>query len=62
MFKSEYSRATNHPSVNHLVHIFWNEIIFACITEKYMEFDLNDNGEIGKIAPVLKPWNIFIYC
>lgn len=44
-----------------IVHAFWNEIIFACITEKYMEFDLNDKGDIGKIALALKPSNIFSY-
>lgn len=33
-------------------HTFWNEIISACITAKYMEFDLNDKGEIGTF---LKP-------
>lgn len=29
--------------------IFWNNAILAHITEKYMEFDLNDKGEIGKL-------------
>lgn len=24
-----------------------------------MEFDLNDKGEIGKIAPIVKPSNMF---
>lgn len=33
-------------------HKFWNEIVFVCITEKYMEFDLNDKGEIGKTTLV----------
>lgn len=35
--------------------------LFSCITEKYMEFDLNDKGEIGNTAPVLQPYNIFSY-
>lgn len=49
MFKSEYwfHELFYH---SHYTHTFWNEIIFACIADKYMEFDLNDNGEIGKNA------------
>lgn len=47
MFKSE---CLFNELVSNLVHshTFWNETIFAYVTEKYMEFDLNDKGEIGK--------------
>lgn len=45
--------ATMHYSVRsnskHCL-MFWNYTIFAHITEKYMEFDLNDKGEIGRAA------------
>ena len=63
MFKSEYSNnfeLFNTYSIIHS-HAFWNEIIFVCITDKYMEFDLNDKGDIGKIPLALKPSNIFSY-
>lgn len=53
MFKSENSNATNHSLGNssfNALSEFWNNTIFAHITEKYMEFDLNDKGEIGKAA------------
>lgn len=42
-------------------HTFWNETIFSYVTEKYMEFDLNDKGEIGKIEPTLKLEITFSY-
>lgn len=28
--------------------ISWNKTVLAFVTEKYMEFDLNDKGEIGE--------------
>lgn len=30
-----------------------NPYILNCFSDKYMEFDLNDQGEIGKIGPYL---------
>lgn len=35
------------------IHIFCHDIILFHVKEKYMEFDLNDQGEIGKISLVL---------
>lgn len=48
MFKRENSIKSNRITL--FVHscVFCNEITFGFIADKYMEFDLNDQGEIGE--------------
>lgn len=41
------------------MHIFCYDIILFYVKEKYMEFDLNDQGEIGKITLVYNSYIIF---
>lgn len=49
MFKSKYCHSLLSWLLNSsTLNTFSNKLMFVCIIEKYMEFDLNDKGEIGK--------------